>query len=103
MNKAKLLKKTLKAQDKAWNERIKKLDQHRCVYCGAKKMLNAHHIIPRNNKKFRWDLDNGITLCPKHHRFSFEFSAHQNPFAFYLWLQEKRGFQFSILKNKFNS
>jgi hypothetical protein len=34
-------------------------------------------------------LDNGITLCPSHHTFNHEFSAHRTPEAFKRWFEEK--------------
>jgi hypothetical protein len=33
-------------------------------------------------------LDNGITLCPSHHTFNHEFSAHKAPEAFKWWFEE---------------
>jgi hypothetical protein len=38
-------------------------------------------------KATRLDLDNGITLCPSHHTFSHEFSAHRTPEAFTRWFK----------------
>jgi hypothetical protein len=43
-------------------------DNHKCVICGCTEELVAHHIIERR----LWDdsgyyLDNGVTLCSKHH------------------------------------
>lgn len=83
--------------DKIWAEEVKELDNHKCVICGVSERLNAHHIIPRQIKKFRWDKTNGISLCPKHHRFSFELSAHQNPLAFFKWMQKYRSMQLKYL------
>ena len=64
---------------------------NKCEYCGATKFLNAHHIISRSNHAVRWDLDNGVSLCVKHHLFSYEFSAHKNPIEFIEWIKEYRG------------
>ena len=84
MPKAKVTK-----EDKEWAIAIKKKYKNKCAVCKATKYLNAHHLIPRQIKKYRHDMRNGICLCVKHHRFSFELSAHQNPFEFYYWLMMK--------------
>jgi len=86
VNKLKEARKELKKKDKEWAIAIKKKFNNKCIVCGKKERLNAHHIIPREIKESRHDLRNGIALCPKHHRFSFELSAHQNPFAFMIFL-----------------
>ena len=31
-------------------------------------LIDAAHIIPHSNEKGTDDLDNGISLCPLHHR-----------------------------------
>lgn len=49
--------------------------------------LNAHHLISRRVYKYRWDLDNGILLCPKHHEFDLEISAHTAPWAIEEWIK----------------
>lgn len=38
-------------------------------------MLNAHHIEGRTRLSTRWDLNNGVALCPAHHTFG-QISAH---------------------------
>ena len=83
----------LTIEDKAWAGEVKDRDNWKCVICGNKFRPNAHHIIPRQLKETRHLVMNGITLCPKHHRFSFELSAHQNPLAFFMWMKEKRSYQ----------
>lgn len=75
----------LTKEDKEWAKAVKERDGNKCAVCGTTKLLNAHHILPREIKELRHTLWNGITLCPKHHRFSRELSAHQNPVAFWLW------------------
>ena len=89
MNKKEQARKELKKKDKEWANLVKERDGD-CVICGETKRLNAHHIIPRQIKKFRHNIDNGISLCPKHHRFSFEFSAHQNSYEFIKWMLKNR-------------
>ena len=77
-------------EDREWAKKIKEKYGNRCIVCAETKYINAHHIIPRQKKEFRHDLRNGIALCPSHHRFSFTFSAHQNPYIFYSWLAKHR-------------
>lgn len=95
-----LAKKELKLRDKAWQLLVKERDGFKCVICGRSDILHVHHIIAREVKEFRWDVDNGITLCPLHHKYSFEISAHRNAFLFYIWLVENRIEQITMLKSK---
>jgi len=78
----KQLKKNEKQKDKDWREKIMYKFDYTCAFCPETKRINAHHIIPRTFKELRWDLENGIALCPKHHKFS-KFSAHKNPLWFF--------------------
>ena len=87
--KSKGVKKSL--VDKKWSLAVRAKAGNRCEYCKATQFLNAHHIISRNNHAVRWDLDNGVSLCVKHHLFSYEFSAHKNPVEFIEWIKEYRG------------
>jgi hypothetical protein len=87
-------------EDRAWAKLIKDKFNNKCIICGSSEKLNAHHLIPREIKKFKYDLDNGVALCPKHHRFSFELSAHQNPIAFIMWLEKNHPELLKIIKKK---
>lgn len=91
-----------KKADKAWALAAKARDGNQCVICGSTKMLNAHHLIPRQIRALRWDLDNSITLCVLHHRFSRQMSAHQNSLTFFLWLMRNKREQFNKLFIKIN-
>jgi hypothetical protein len=75
----------IKKLDKMWREAVKERDGG-CQICGRVDYMNAHHVIGRRNQQTRWDLDNGIGLCPKHHTFGTE-SAHQDPAWFMEWFQ----------------
>jgi hypothetical protein len=61
-----------------------------CQICGSGYKVCCHHIIPREIKEFRYCEDNAITLCLSHHKFNRHISAHNAPFAFFLWLQRFR-------------
>jgi predicted restriction endonuclease len=84
-----------------WSRKVKERDNNSCVICGESKMLNSHHIIPKEVKGLKFDIMNGICLCAKHHQFSRQLSAHSNSFVFIVWLQENRRGQFDYLKSKY--
>lgn len=90
MNKQKEERKRRKRLDKIWSDEVKDRDGRRCVMCGQDKYLNAHHIIPREIHEMRYDVRNGISLCPKHHKYNFQISAHKNGPAFFMWLMLNR-------------
>lgn len=68
-----------------WSKAVRARDE-KCIVCGRIDHLNAHHILPKENyKEFMYEVINGATLCPTHHKFG-KYSAHKNPvwFAEYL-------------------
>jgi len=83
-------KREIREKDIAWANAVKERDQWSCVICGSTYAPNAHHIIPREVKEYKYEVDNGISLCVLHHKFSRKISAHNNPLAFFLWLQRFR-------------
>jgi len=91
-------RKAVKEADLAWADAVKGRDGWFCVVCGVSERLNAHHILPREVKEFKYVVDNGITLCVTHHKFSRELSAHNNSFAFLLWFMVNRKAQFERLR-----
>ena len=84
-----------------WSEAVRERDGHKCTYCGIKRgtlndngkktKCDAHHFLERNVKgsPLKFDIRNGITLCPKHHKFSGMFSAHKAPINFYEWVRNE--------------
>lgn len=95
-------KKTLKNKaDKLWREAVWKRDKYQCQVCG-KEARNAHHIVGRRNFRLRWEIDNGITLCPYHHTFSSTFSAHQTPTIFAEWFRDMFPDRHHFLMNRVN-
>ena len=97
-----MLKRQLKLtkEDKEWAQKIKERDNFKCVICGEAERLNAHHIIVRENHETKFDLMNGLSLCPKHHFFCRKISAHNNPMGLFLWLMKNRPEQFEYLRTK---
>ena len=76
-----------------WRTHVLARDKH-CVICGPKgrwtpqgkvKLLNAHHLIPKEFAEYRWKHDNGMTLCVHHHTLG-KLSAHKHPMWFIWWL-----------------
>ena len=96
----KLEKQERNKKDKLWSIEVKTRDNNICVICSSGKLIHTHHIIPRENKKFRHDIDNGVSLCPLHHKYSYEISAHKNSLMFIIWLQENRKEQLNMLMIK---
>ena len=55
-------------QYKNWRKNVYERDNYKCVSCGSKEKINAHHILSWNHySEKRYDVDNGITLCEKCH------------------------------------
>jgi 5-methylcytosine-specific restriction endonuclease McrA len=53
---------------KNWRQSVYQRDGYKCVQCGSKDKLNAHHIKSwKDYPALRYDIDNGITLCEKCH------------------------------------
>ena len=76
-----------KTRDNEWARAVKERDGWKCCVCGKSDYLNSHHIFSRSNYNLRWYLENGITLCPSHHLFDTELSAHKAPTEFVEWLK----------------
>jgi len=99
MKKRKINKNTKKYQNKQariqyrkdlkeWSRLVKERDHNQCAICNKKEFLNSHHLLPKEQKdsKYKLDINNGITLCSLHHKYSYDLSAHKNPSKFYQWL-----------------
>lgn len=83
----------LSTLDTKWSKLVRARANNRCEYCGSDYCIQSHHIFSRRNHRMRWNLDNGVALCAKHHTFSSEFSAHLTPVEFVEWIKEKRGIE----------
>src|SRR3990167_10692478 len=98
----KLEKRRIKKLFIEWTERVKLRDSHMCVICKSTEYIHTHHLIVREFKPLRFDIDNGVCLCAKHHKFSLENSPHRNPLVFVMWLLENRPAQTHRLYDKYN-
>jgi hypothetical protein len=50
-----------------WANAVKRRDGYRCVICGSPLNVEAHHIRARQDGGTH-TLENGRTLCQRHHR-----------------------------------
>ena len=58
----------LRHMRQTWSKLIKKRDNDECQICKSSKNLQSHHIIFQHvQPKLLLNLNNGITLCLKHH------------------------------------
>ena len=56
------------AEYKEWRRAVYVRDNYKCVKCGSKEKLNAHHLKSWTiYPELRYDINNGITLCEKCH------------------------------------
>ena len=74
--------------EKLWREILLHDARHKCEKCKNNRYLNCHHIITRSIKALRWDILNGIVLCPGCHTLSHKFSAHKTPSDFKIWINK---------------
>ena len=99
----------MKKKSKKWIEREKlnswrlavlERDNYTCQICKVKPLkINVHHIIPRQFKETKYDINNGICLCFQHHKVG-KYSPHLNSLYFYIWLKENKKEQFEYLIKK---
>lgn len=73
--------------DELWTLCVKLKFGGGCAICQSHDMINAHHLISKRISAFRWTVNNGVTLCPNHHKFSLELSAHTTPWSFEEWMK----------------
>jgi hypothetical protein len=68
-----------KVEYKKWRKSVYRRDGFKCVICGESHTLEAHHILPkRTNPELVFNVDNGITLCKKHHEYTFGKEIEQS-------------------------
>ena len=76
-------------------------DKNICQCCGRKSnRLNAHHINSfARYPSLRTSLNNGITLCYRHHKV-WRYSAHNNAIWFAFWFKSTFPKRFRYLVDK---
>lgn len=86
---------------KAWRIKVLTRDNKTCQVCGKRPSKpHCHHIIPSQFNAFKFDENNGITLCFYHHKVG-KLSAHLNALWFTSWLKENKPEQFKYLIERF--
>ena len=78
-------RKQIKKLDKLWSLKIR--SKGACEICSKGEGLAAHHIHPRTKYNTRFDLENGICLCYRHH---IHF-AHKDVIEFSEFIKERLG------------
>lgn len=66
---------------KLWGDRVLERANYRCEYPDCMvhtTQLHPHHFYSRRHAALRYDVNNGICLCPVHHTLG-SFSAHNDP------------------------
>lgn len=73
-------------KDKEWQRAVKERDGYACRRCGynaTKRGLHAHHIFSKGaHPATRHDVENGVTLCLRHHLYW----AHTDGCEFREWV-----------------
>ncbi len=89
-----------------WSIYIRTRDNFTCQWCGAeldRKHTDAHHIIPKGRcgNAGRYEIENGMTLCDRCHRY--RSGSEYVEFARFVdeWLK-KRGTSYDELNEKYH-
>lgn len=80
-------KTSLKRLDDLTREKVFERDNYQCVRCQRGRpnfVIHPSHVIGRQNKRLRWDLNNVKTLCFICHRW-----WHDNPTESGEWFKKK--------------
>lgn len=86
-----------------WANLIKKRDNYICFMCGAKGVkagIEAHHIYPKGNPKYKdriYLLSNGISLCDRCHLIVHSTKKNWHKFTpmFNQYMERKRVFLYN--------
>lgn len=84
LNKTSLKKK----MDKLFSEKVRAIGF--CQYCGSTENLQTAHIFSRKNLSIRWDPENAVCLCVKHHLYW----AHKEPVGFTRWVSKVKNIEY---------
>lgn len=75
--------------DQLWSIAIRDDWNYRCAVCNGGN-CDSHHLIPRQHELYRYDLNNGMSLCRACHQFDGNHSPHQNAAGWLKWLRENQ-------------
>lgn len=74
---------------KVWSRLVKERDNYVCALCGRNESSRSHHVLPfADYPQYRFDVDNGVTLCAAcHRRLEYYLSRGDSLWLFInLWL-----------------
>ena len=75
-----------------WSIFVRRRDNG-CVVCGKKEDNDAHHLIAATNEATRFETNNGISACKKHHKFGTDISFHKQSVVAFLHMVLNRKWQ----------
>ncbi len=83
-----------------WREEVLKRDNGLCQICMKKpNRQHIHHIIPRQVKELKYDVNNGLCLCFNHHKVGVR-SAHLNALFFAKFMAKNKPTQYKYLMKR---
>lgn len=100
---------------KLWSEAVRGRVNFKCEICGMERgtlndkgrpvKMDAHHFMNRDitDCPLKFDIRNGICLCPKHHKFSPDESFHMNPVVTMDWVIKNRPDSFNFVLNNYKT
>ena len=100
MKKLEKLPKIRRRLFKLWSLKCRERANYKCEYCnrGIGDIINgkalikvdAHHLQTRNisGNPLKFDIRNGVCVCPLHHKFSCTASFHKSPVVMIAWLMK---------------
>jgi hypothetical protein len=98
-----------------WSLAVRERAGHQCEYCGIKKgdlnkngkptKIDAHHLMSRSvtDSPLKFDIRNGIAVCPFCHKFSPNNSFHNNAIVTTHWLKENRPDRYDFVLKYYES
>lgn len=99
---------------KLWSEAVREIAGHKCEYCGINKgdpnksgnptKIDAHHLMNRDVKDcpLKFDIRNGIALCPSCHKFCPNDAFHTNPIRTVAWLKENQKEKYDFVTQNYD-
>lgn len=65
-------------RQESWSMKIRRFQGNICLKCDSSEALHSHHIIAKcRNRKYRYSLSNGISLCSACHRRLHSLFGHK--------------------------